>query len=96
MTRTCPAAQESPFGSGTAGLSTHVSAPVEHEVSPVRQKVGFVVHVTPAVQALQAPVPLHTRFVPQTVPGALFVAVFSQVSEPLAQDVTPSTHGFEL
>jgi hypothetical protein len=88
--------QERPFGSGTAGLSTHVSAPVEQEVSPVRQKVGFVVQTRPAVQAMQPPVPLQTWFTPQRVPPGFGVAVFSQVSEPVAQDVTPSTHGFEL
>jgi hypothetical protein len=88
--------QTSPFGSGTAALSTHVSAPVAHEVSPVRQKVGFVVQSSPAVQAMQVPLPLQTWFVPQTRPADFGVAVFSQVSEPVAHDVTPSTHAFVL
>jgi hypothetical protein len=83
--------------SGLAAPSMQSCVPVLHEVMPSLQAVsGLSGHVTPAVQALQAPAPLHTRFVPQTVPGALFVAVFSQVSAPVAQDVTPSTHGFEL
>ena len=90
------APQDRPFGSGTAALSTHVSAPVEQAVSPVRQKVGFVVQTRPPVQAMQAPAPLQTWFVPQIVPPVFGVAVFSQVSDPLAHEVTPSTHGFEL
>jgi hypothetical protein len=85
-----------PFGSGAAALSTQASPPDAHEVMPVRHGSPLPVQVSPAVHAMHPPVALHTWFTPQTVPGSLNVAVFSQVSEPVAQDVTPSTQAFEL
>jgi hypothetical protein len=52
-----------------------------------------------AVHAMQAPVPLQTSSpaaTSQVVPAAMGVAVFSQVSPPVAQLVVPATHGLEL
>jgi hypothetical protein len=81
-----------PFGSGAAALSMQVSPPVVHDVMLVRQGFPLFVQMSPAVHAMQPPVPLHTKFAPQTVPPSLGVAVFSHVSAPVSQDVTPSRH----
>jgi hypothetical protein len=51
--------------------STHVIAPVEHDVAPFLQMLGFVVQAAPAVHDTQVPEPLHTWFVPQVVPAAV-------------------------
>ena len=71
----------------------------EQDVVPFRHAAfGFVVHEFPAVQATHAPVPLHTRFVPQPVPAALLVPSL-QVIKPVAHDVVPFLHaafGFEV
>jgi hypothetical protein len=83
-----------PFGSGIAVL-THTRVPVAHEVTPVRHGSRSSVQATPATQARQVP-PLQTWSVPQDVPFAIGVAVFSQVSTPVAQIVVPATQGFEL
>jgi hypothetical protein len=40
--------------------STQTDAPVVHDVTPLRQIDGFVVHAVPAVHATQVPLPLHT------------------------------------
>lgn len=41
--------------------STHVCAPVMHEVTPLRQPgLGLVVQLPPAVQATQLPAAVHT------------------------------------
>jgi hypothetical protein len=86
-----------PFGSGAAALSTQTDVPVEQEVIPVRHGSAFSVQVTPAVHGLQAPLPLQTRFVPQTVPAPFGAdALSKQVSAPVAQDVRPFTHGSGL
>jgi hypothetical protein len=45
---------------------------------------------------MHVPPPLQTSSGPQTVPPGFGVAVFSQVSAPVAQEVTPSTHAFVL
>ena len=79
--------------------STHVTAPVEHDVVPLRHDAfGFVVHELPPVQATHAPVPLHTRFVPQPVPAALLVASLQSIM-PVAHEVEPflqAAFGFEV
>jgi hypothetical protein len=55
----------------------------------VRQKVGFVSHVTPAVQATHTP-PLQTWSVPQVVPfGSGKAALSTQTDEPVAHEVRP-------
>jgi len=55
----CPLVpHELPSGSFVA-VSTHVEVPVEHDVAPTLQALGFVVQATPAAQATQAPA-LHT------------------------------------
>ena len=74
--------------------STQTDVPVEHEVTPFRQRgSGFVVQATPAVQEAHVP-PLQTWFVPHEVPFAIGVAVSTQVWVPVEQEVTPWTHGF--
>jgi hypothetical protein len=86
--------QTVPFAT-CAKVSTHVCEPVAQEVSwTVHEFAG--VQSTPAVQATHAPLPLQTKLVPQVVPAAFGVAVLSQVCEPVAQEKTPSTHGFGL
>jgi hypothetical protein len=69
-------------------LSTHVTAPVVHAVVPILQAPGLPVQVFPGVQAMQEPLPLQTRFVPQLVPPALLVPSM-QVIAPVEQVVMP-------
>jgi hypothetical protein len=69
--------------------STHVCAPVLHEVTPYRQAAfGLVVHDRPAVHDTQLPEPLHTMFVPQLVPAG-FGAPSTHVCAPVLHEVTP-------
>jgi len=79
--------------------STQVDPPVEHDVVPfLHAAFGLFVHELPAMQGVHTPLPLHTRFVPQPVPAALFV-LSTQVVAPVVHDVVPFLHaafGFEL
>ena len=84
-----------PFVFATA-VSRQVCAPVEQSLTPSTHGFGFVEQAAPAVQALQAPAPLHTASVPQLVPGALGAAVSTHAWVPVAQLVTPSTQTFGL
>jgi hypothetical protein len=52
-----------------AAPSTHVCAPVAHDVTPLEQRFGLPVHDEPAVQATHAPLPSQTWLVPQAVPA---------------------------
>ncbi len=83
--------QEVPFGSGVAE-SVQTEVPVAQEVVPVRQGSGFVAQAAPAVHATQLPA-LQTWSVPQVVPFAMGVAVSTQASVPVEQDVVPATQG---
>ncbi len=69
-------------------LSTHVIAPVVQDVVPILQAPGLPVQVFPGVQAMQEPLPLQTRFVPQLTPPALLLPSM-QVIAPVEQDVVP-------
>ena len=77
---------------------SQVSPPVAQEVTPATHTFELVEQASPAVQAMQVPVPLQTSstsgFTLQAVPAAMGVAVSTQVSKPVAQDVVPATHGF--
>jgi hypothetical protein len=89
--------QEVPAGFGAP--STHVCAPVLHDVTPYRQAAfGLVVHDCPAVHDTQLPEPSHTLLVPQLVPAATFVVESTHTSAPVLHDVVPTLHGlgFEL
>jgi hypothetical protein len=68
--------------------STHVMAPVEHEVVPFRHAPGLPVQDVPAVQPTHDPEPLQTMLVPQPVP-ALFAVPFTHVDMPVEQDAMP-------
>jgi hypothetical protein len=83
--QTAPVPQLVPFGLGTP--STQTAVPVEHEVTPSRQTLGFPAHASPTVQDTHAPA-LQTRFVPQGVPSGR-AAPSSQVAD-TAQEVTPT------
>ena len=72
--------------------STHVDAPVTHDVTPLRHIDGLLVHACPAVHGTQVPLPLHTWLVPQLVPAAV-LPVSRQRGAPLAQSMTPVLHG---
>jgi hypothetical protein len=72
------------------GLSTQVCAPVLQEVTPCLHRFGFVEQLAPATQPMQAPEPLHTWFVPQTVPPGSLPAASMHVCAPVLQEVTPS------
>lgn len=68
-------------------LSTHIDAPVEHDVVPVLHRlVGG--QATPTAQDTQVP-NLQTRFVPQDAPSARDVFVSVQVAAPVEQDSVP-------
>jgi hypothetical protein len=74
--------------SGLLPLSTQVSAPVPHQVTPTLQTLGLVLQATPAVQSTQLALPLQTLFVPQDAPVALCVLLL-QTIDPVAQLVMP-------
>jgi len=67
---------------------TQVCAPVLHDVVPLKQTLGLVVQLCPAVHALQVPLPLQTWFVPQVTP-ADFGVPFTHVWLPVVHDVVP-------
>jgi len=71
--------------------STHLLAPVAHDVVPFLQALGFVVHEVPAVQATQVPLPLQTMLVPQPVPAALLLPS-THVIAPVEHEVVPFLH----
>jgi hypothetical protein len=91
LSQTAPEPHEVP--AAFAMPSTHVVAPVEHDVTPLKHSAceGFVVHDWPAVHETHAAALLQTRFDPQLVPGALG-ASSTQVEVPVAHDVTPEAH----
>lgn len=70
-------------------VSTQVCAPVLHEVTPVRQGLGFVEQEFPTTQGTQVPLPLHTWLLPHVVPAAVLPEPSTQVCVPVAHDVTP-------
>jgi hypothetical protein len=70
--------------------STQVCAPVLHEVMPCLHGVGLPAQLAPATQPMQEPEPLHTWFVPQTVPPGSLPAASMHVCAPVLQEVTPS------
>ena len=74
-----------------AAVSRHCCVPVEQELVPTRHRLGFVVQAAPAVQAEQTP-PLHTWFVPQTVPFVSWVEVCTQAWVPVEQEVCETRH----
>lgn len=59
---------------GLLPVSTHVWAPVAHEVAPFLQLFGLVVQVDPAVHPTHMPVASHTRLVPHPVPAERWVS----------------------
>jgi hypothetical protein len=71
-------------------VSTQVWAPVEHEVVPRTHWFALVEQARPGVHGLQTPDPLQTMFAPQPVPAASGVAVSTQVSVPVAHELTPT------
>src|SRR5262245_25837368 len=68
--------------------SVQTGAPVAQLTMPVLHGVGFVVQFAFAVQATQAPLLLHTMFVPQLVPAGS-LASSAQVWAPVAHEVVP-------
>jgi hypothetical protein len=85
-----PPVQVVVFGLGVPSMQ--VDAPVTHEVTPLRQIDGLVVHAVPAVQETQVPVPLHTWLVPQVVPAGV-VPESTHFGAPPAQSITPVLQG---
>jgi hypothetical protein len=78
---------------GRGPVSTQTGAPVEQEIVPLSH-VFVGGQAAPAVQELQLPVPLQTRFVPQLVPAASGVPVSVHVCVPVEQSVKPASQGF--
>jgi hypothetical protein len=75
-----------------AAPSTHVCAPVAHDVTPAKHAPGLPVQDCPATQAMQAPLPSHTMPLPQAVPADL-LPKSRQACVPVAQLVMPVLHG---
>ena len=75
--------------------STHVIAPVAHEVMPFLQLFGLPEQVWPAVHPTQPPEPLQTMLVPQLTPGDLLVPS-THAMTPVEQELIPLRQGFEL
>jgi hypothetical protein len=71
--------------------SAHTCAPEAHVVWPVRQVLGLVVQLRPAVHETHAPLPSQTWLVPQLVPADL-LAPSTQVVVPVLQLVVPCLH----
>ena len=76
----------------TIPWGSHTGSPVEQEMRPLWQGCPGGVHVMPARQVMQAPRRLHTRSVPQVVPGAR-VPARMQVAVPVAQVWVPMAQG---
>jgi hypothetical protein len=85
-----PPVQVAVFGFGVPSMQT--DAPVTHEVTPLRQIDGFVVHAWLAVHDTHVPVPLHTWFVPQVVPAAV-LPLSTHLGAPEAQSISPVLQG---
>ena len=66
-------------------LSLQTIVPVPQVVTPVKQGLGLVVQLPPAVQEPQLPLPSHTRLVPQLVPPILLLPS-AQVIDPIPQE----------
>ena len=73
--------------------STHLCAPVAHEVVPILQTVGLVEQLIAAAQLTQRADALQTRSVPQLVPASARVVASTQAAEPPAHDSVPSRQG---
>jgi hypothetical protein len=71
--------------------STHVFTPVLHEMTPILHMPGFVLHASPAAQAMQFPALLQTMSVPQLLPAVLSSASMHVVA-PVEHDVVPFLH----
>lgn len=67
--------------------------PVAHDVMPPLHRFGFVLHASPATQAVQAP-SRHTRLAPQAAPLAAFVPVSVQVAASGVQVKVPRWQRF--
>lgn len=85
QTRFVPHDAPRPFGLP----STQTGAPLPQAMTPLKHGFGLVVHDAPALHVAQVPVPLHTWFVPQMVPGALFAVPSVHTGAPVAQEMTP-------
>lgn len=83
--------QDAPFGKLVV-VSVQVAAPLAHDCVPVWQVLAGV-QVAPVTQATHLAVVSQTMFVPQVVPGALFV-VSAHTDDPVTHDVAPFLHGF--
>jgi hypothetical protein len=69
-------------------VARQLCVPEEQSVLPVRHGLLVGVHARPAVHDTHEP-PLHTRFVPQFVPGAVFVRPLVQACTPVAHEMVP-------
>src|SRR4029079_1064861 len=86
----CPPVQVAVFGLGVPSMQ--VDAPATHDVTPLRQTDGLVVHAWLAVHDTHVPVPLQTWFVPQVVPAAV-LPLSTHLGAPEAQAITPVLQG---
>ncbi len=90
-----PPVHAPPAASGVA-VSSHVCAPVMHDVIPAKHECVLVEQGCPAVHATQAPAAEHTSLVPQPVPAARRPVPSSHEDVPVPQLVTPFLHGVGL
>jgi len=69
------------------------SAPVLQSVTPFLQSPGLPPQMLPALQAMHAPLPLHTCPAPHDAPPMALVPESTHTALPLEQSVRPSRHG---
>jgi hypothetical protein len=85
---TIPAPQDVP-GAALA-FSTHIEAPVEQDVVPVRHGLPATGHVMPLAHAAQAPAEVQTMPRPHIVPGGRFVPLSVHVGVAVEQSSVPA------
>ncbi len=83
-----PSTTNVPMSVQTGDPLPHVTVPVWHLLTGMQD--------IPIVHATQALAPLHTKFVPHELPGALLMMLSTQTDDPVEQDVVPTLQGLGL
>lgn len=78
-----------PLPDGRSAPSRHWVVPELQEMTPSLQRLGLLVHCSPAEQTPQKPLLSHTRPAPHD-PPALFGAPSTQVCAPVTHEVVPA------
>jgi hypothetical protein len=75
-------------------VSPQVGVPVEHDVAPTWHALAGV-QAAPEVQAMQAPLELHTMLVPHMEPAVIGVPVSAHTGEPVTHETKPTWHALD-